>query len=236
MTSPLPDKYAQLYDETWRKNFAHGTESCGDFALSMEFIERTGLLRPEHHVLEIGCALGRLTAALHDKGFIRIIGTDIAPAVIELGRQRHPQVDLRSMDASRLAFDDASFDVCLSFDLVEHLPDVTAHFREVRRLLKPNGHYLFQTPNILSNALYETLRHRNLKWRAFHPSLQTAGSLRRKLTQAGFRDISFTKMSPVSEVKIKQVSPALRRLFTAIPWTRLPLPLQTNFYVTARRG
>jgi SAM-dependent methyltransferase len=44
-------------------------------------------------------------------------------------------------------FDDASYDVCVSNYVVEHVKDARAHLGEVRRVLRPGGHYLFRTPN-----------------------------------------------------------------------------------------
>lgn len=50
-----------------------------------------------------------------------------------------PLFDLRQMDASRLAFNDASFDFVYSFDVFEHLPDPAAVLKESQRVLRPGG-------------------------------------------------------------------------------------------------
>jgi SAM-dependent methyltransferase len=51
--------------------------------------------------------------------------------------------DLRN----RLPFHDASIDACYSHHVVEHLPDITHHLREVYRCLKPGGVYRLGGPN-----------------------------------------------------------------------------------------
>lgn len=49
--------------------------------------------------------------------------------------------------AGRFVHDDASFDVCVSNYVLEHVEDAATHFREVARVLKPGGAYCFRTPN-----------------------------------------------------------------------------------------
>ena len=50
---------------------------------------------------------------------------------------------LRNEDATRLTFDDASFDLVMSFEVLEHIPDYLAALREVRRILRPGGRFYF---------------------------------------------------------------------------------------------
>lgn len=44
-------------------------------------------------------------------------------------------------------FPDATFDACVSNYVNEHIADPPSHLSEVRRVLKPNGVYVFRTPN-----------------------------------------------------------------------------------------
>jgi Methylase involved in ubiquinone/menaquinone biosynthesis len=50
-------------------------------------------------------------------------------------------------DGTELPFADSTFDVCVSNYVLEHVADPGRHFKEVRRVLKPGGVYLFRTPN-----------------------------------------------------------------------------------------
>lgn len=49
-------------------------------------------------------------------------------------------------NVERLTFADASFDLCTSSEVFEHVEDDAAGFREVHRVLRPGGRYLFTVP------------------------------------------------------------------------------------------
>ena len=66
-----------------------------------------------------------------------------------LGPQHTPGtvVDgVRHEDLCRLSFPDASFDVVLSFEVLEHVADLHAALRECHRVLAPGGTLLFAAP------------------------------------------------------------------------------------------
>ena len=53
---------------------------------------------------------------------------------------------VRNESMTALTFDDASFDVVLSFEVLEHVPDYPAALAEVLRVLRPSGWFLFTAP------------------------------------------------------------------------------------------
>ena len=119
---------------------------------------------------------------------------------------------------------------------VEHIARVDRHVSEVERVLKPSGYYLFQTPNKLASVVSETLIHKSLKWRRVHPSLHSPGQLRRRLARHGF-ETRFLKMDQRNEYTRSKLH-RLGRLtgcIGRINFTRLPLALQLNLYVVARK-
>ncbi len=225
----------QRYDQSWRGNIQQGRAYPGNLQTNLEFLDRTGRLKPTDKILEIGCGTGGMVAVLTRRGH-DIIGTDLSDEIIAYGLQLHGPLRLEVQAAEELSYADATFDVVLSFDVFEHIPDIDRHVAEVRRVLKPQGYYLFQTPNKYSNALFETLAHKSLKWRWAHPSLHTPGQLRRRLRKHGF-DAEFIKMNPVNEftlAKVRRLGP-FGWLFESINFPKLPLWLQTNLYVVAHK-
>ena len=69
----------------------------------------------------------------------------------------------KTYDGSRFPFDDEEFDVCVSDYVLEHVEDPGVYFREVSRVLKKGGAFMFRTPNIWH---YVTIASRMLPHRA----------------------------------------------------------------------
>ncbi|AFL74601.1 class I SAM-dependent methyltransferase [Thiocystis violascens] len=57
---------------------------------------------------------------------------------------------VRNESLTQLSFPDATFDRMISFDVLEHIPDVAKALRECHRCLKPGGHLLLSVPFVVS--------------------------------------------------------------------------------------
>jgi SAM-dependent methyltransferase len=55
---------------------------------------------------------------------------------------------VRNEDICRLTYPDASLDLVLTSDTLEHVPDYPMAFRECRRVLRPGGHLVFTVPMV----------------------------------------------------------------------------------------
>ena len=229
------ESQASRSDQSWRQRLEAGKLQAGNLEVNLAFLEQSGLLTGDQKMLEIGCGIGTLVHELRRKGY-SAVGTDISREAIAFGRTKYPDLTLDVQPAQKLEYPDHSFDIVMSFDVLEHIPEMDRHLEEVRRVLKPGGHYLLQTPNKYSNILFETLKSRSLGWRKYHPSLHTPGGLRRRLNRHGF-GVQFVKMNTMNDYslqKLKGLGP-LAGLCRHINFRRLPLALQTNLYVIARR-
>jgi SAM-dependent methyltransferase len=49
-------------------------------------------------------------------------------------------------DVTRMGFADASFDLIVSSEVLEHVPDISAAFAEIYRVLRPGGCHVFTVP------------------------------------------------------------------------------------------
>ena len=58
----------------------------------------------------------------------------------------HPSKGYRSEDLERQTFGDELFDLVVTQDVMEHIFDAEAAFREIHRTLKPGGAHIFTTP------------------------------------------------------------------------------------------
>jgi 2-polyprenyl-3-methyl-5-hydroxy-6-metoxy-1,4-benzoquinol methylase len=222
-------------ERSWEYAIKSGRINLGNLQVNLDFIKETGLINPNKKVLELGCGSGQLASVLCKQG-ASMIASDIAQTAIDHARKLHPEVDFRTHSAEALPYEDGSFDIVMSFDVLEHLPNVDQHLREVRRVLKPGGHYLLQTPNKASNAIFETLKCRSLQWKKYHPSLHFFGQLRHRLNRNGFffRCVKMNTMNEFVVNKIKKVG-LPTWLFAWINFRYIPFSLQTNFYVIAQK-
>ena len=229
-------KQQELYDQTWQKGLQIGKEERGNLQTNLEFLAETSLLKPDDKILEIGCGIGSIVSELSKQGY-DITGTDISREAIAYGLKKYGDIKLQVQAAEMLEFEDETFDIVLSFDLFEHIAQVDRHVSEVFRVLHAGGYYLFQTPNKYSNAIFETLSKKSLKWRRAHPSLHTPGQLRRRLSRHGF-EVRFVKMNPINEFtlnKLKKRFGPLSNIFKHTNFRRVPLAWQPNMYVIARK-
>ncbi|WP_019499022.1 class I SAM-dependent methyltransferase [Pseudanabaena sp. PCC 6802] len=75
----------------------------------------------------------------------QIIGIDLATSMLELGAQNiqqaglSAQIQLERVDAKQMPYPDAYFDMVISNSIAHHLSDPLPFFRELQRVLKPNG-------------------------------------------------------------------------------------------------
>lgn len=53
---------------------------------------------------------------------------------------------VRSEDLTRLTFDDSAFDLVLTSETLEHVPDLNAALQELYRVLAPGGYHVFTVP------------------------------------------------------------------------------------------
>jgi SAM-dependent methyltransferase len=88
---------------------------------------------PGLRVLELGCGLGDLLAAVKPA---RGLGVDFSPAMIALARQRHPEFEFQVADAAEFSASE-KFDYILLSDLVNDLPDVQEVFARLQAAAHP---------------------------------------------------------------------------------------------------
>jgi ubiquinone/menaquinone biosynthesis C-methylase UbiE len=105
------------------------------------------LLGPERHVLDLGCGIGRLAAALAEH-VGSVTGIDVSAAMIAAARNRSAglaNVRLMQTEGRDLAvFADESFDLVLAVDVFPYLVHAGSgvaerHVADAARLLRPGG-------------------------------------------------------------------------------------------------
>ncbi|HEY5194161.1 MAG TPA: class I SAM-dependent methyltransferase [Solirubrobacteraceae bacterium] len=105
-------------------------------------IARLGL--PAHtRILDAGCGSGRNMVDLAHHG--TVTGVELSDTSAELARERHAG-EVLAGSVMDMPFDDASFDLTVSLDVIEHLEDDIGALRELRRVTAPGGALLVTVP------------------------------------------------------------------------------------------
>jgi ubiquinone/menaquinone biosynthesis C-methylase UbiE len=105
-------------------------------------------VRDSDCVIDVGCGEGYITSLLPRAS--RIVGLDISRVALDNAKkslQDRGEVEFVLGDAQGLDFEDASFDVALCSELLEHVPDPRAVTKELRRILKPSGTLVVSIPD-----------------------------------------------------------------------------------------
>ncbi len=100
-------------------------------------------------ILELGCG-GAGIAAFHVSDAKRIIATDLSEIALQKGRdffKDRPELKFIRMDAEVLDITEEFVDIVIAKEVVEHLLNPEACLREIYRVLRPGGIFVFSTPN-----------------------------------------------------------------------------------------
>ncbi len=78
-----------------------------------------------------------------------VVGVDVSADAVAHAATRYPTGNLSYVTAScvQIPEPDASFDVIVSFETIEHINEHEAFLREVDRLLAPGGLFIISSPN-----------------------------------------------------------------------------------------
>ncbi|HBD09857.1 MAG TPA: hypothetical protein DCZ69_16520 [Syntrophobacteraceae bacterium] len=104
----------------------------------------TGLLTrsrvaSESMVLEVGCGTGNYIITIQEMIDCKCVGVDPSGQMLAQACQRSRQVTFDMARAESLPLPDGGFDLVFSVDVIHHVHDRAAYFREAWRVLKPGG-------------------------------------------------------------------------------------------------
>lgn len=115
-----------------------------------------------YKVLELACGTGRLTNHLSTKlsASAQIFATDISADMLQIAKAKikKENVTFEQADAHNLPYDDNSFDLVICQFGIMFFKDLPAAFREIKRVLKPEGKFIFSTWDKTENSpLFKTV-------------------------------------------------------------------------------
>jgi SAM-dependent methyltransferase len=130
--------FGKLYHFNRYKNLFSLREACTDYTglnsrmrFSVEILKRYFANAKSVYLTEDGTLYQQLVASQLQYNLITSI---------------YKHGDALHQDLTNLTFRDNSFDLCMSFEDIEHIPDYKAAIKELHRVTKPGGHVLLSAP------------------------------------------------------------------------------------------
>jgi SAM-dependent methyltransferase len=134
----------EYYDERWRRfDYAnlYGQERC---IFILQALLETRFERPR--MCDLGCGAGWLTGIL--SAFGPTVGVEISPEAVEQARRRYPLAHFICADATSWQPEPNSFDIVVSQEVLEHIPDKSKYLSVARQALRSGGYLVMTTPNL----------------------------------------------------------------------------------------
>lgn len=125
----------------WREHLSCAQSFTNRIRASMHFLQSVIPVRPDDRIYITEQVTPLFQWLRQTYGTVEgseYLGADLAGGTVVDG--------IRHEDLCALSFADASFDLAMSFDVVEHVVDFDAALTELARILKPGGRLLMQAP------------------------------------------------------------------------------------------
>jgi SAM-dependent methyltransferase len=210
----------------------------GNWESNLLFLDTTKIMTKNQKILEIGSGVGTLLKHLLDQGY-DVHGTETDIEYIKKSKELYGNIPITLVNSELLPFGDNIFDVVISFDVFEHIPDSDGHLAEVKRVLKSGGYYLLQTPNKYTNIPFEVIRHKSLTaWKEDHVALHSYSEIIKRFQRDGFK-VEILLIPVVTNFFKLKIDRYLGKfgllLLHVINPDKLPRYLRTNFYIKAQK-
>jgi len=99
-------------------------------------------------VLDAGCGVGYGSALLARSGAVEVTGVDLSGAAIAAASVGAPEnANFILGDVTKLPVDDASIDLVVCFEVVEHIAEQEQLLDELRRVMTPGASLIISSPN-----------------------------------------------------------------------------------------
>ncbi len=106
-------------------------------------------------ILDFGCGTGIYAKILAKKG-AKVKGFDISEKMLEIARKENPKLDLRRGSGYKIPFNE-KFDIVLAALVIDYFDNWNKVFKQVSRVLKEGGHFIFSCGNPVSECVQRVI-------------------------------------------------------------------------------
>lgn len=145
------DEIKEVYDNLSKKY--HKITAHHFFNTYLEVPETLSLLKNIRgkKVLDLGCGTGRHTKILKKRG-AKVWGIDISPRMLEIAKREIKGVDFKVGSVYKLPYKPKFFDIVFAGLCVSYFENLDKAFKEINRVLKRNGIFVFSFGHPLINV------------------------------------------------------------------------------------
>jgi ubiquinone/menaquinone biosynthesis C-methylase UbiE len=143
--------YRENYDQIAADHLAHWKATGVNPWQSAYHVETVGVSTAQliikytnrmDPILDAGCAMGDLLMRVSDRD---LHGCDFNAAYLEVAAQRGVKTTLCDVEA--MPYPDDTFVAVVTTDVLEHVLDLNAAIREMKRVLRPGGVLIIRSPD-----------------------------------------------------------------------------------------
>lgn len=141
-----PDAVADVERATWNRSAGSYLEHAAQLTShAVDLLIEHACLTAECCALEVGCGPGHIAKLMADRG-ARVTGVDLSPEMVKVARRLFPHIQFQEASADDLPFEADSFDAVLVNFAIHHFALPERACREIHRVLKPDGRFVFAGP------------------------------------------------------------------------------------------
>lgn len=223
-TKKTKNKKADQYNDP-KHNYLHYWNGR-DYEHAAEVIALDKMLKGKHfeHAVDVGGGYGRLSAVLTQYAD-KVTLAEPSQQQLDIAEEYlagYPTVEKKLLQADDLKFKDASIDLVTVVRVLHHLPDPSAEFKEIARILKPGGYFFFEFANYsnFKNRVKHTIKGKKLPTEPVDIRSEenrnseeipfvnhNPKTVRKQLAHAGLKVEKVLSVSNLRSPKIKKVIP-----------------------------
>lgn len=170
-------------------NEYHGYEVSNNLFLERDIIDKS--------VVEVGCGHGFISLLLANKCSF-VTGYDVDKTAIEYAekmRELFGVLNVQFIEYQGTIKSEETYDVAISMDVIEHVPNPIDYLKEINKIIKPSGFLLLGTPNGLIANKNKCIIQTHSK---FHVTEFTPVELTEYLNESGFEVVNYFSNKNVS--------------------------------------
>lgn len=132
-----------MIHESFGEEHRQYTEKRPQYTLAMMLL---GKIPQGGRVLDVGSGLGEFSDVLSKKPY-DVFGVEGVKDFVSKQLERGLKVYQVNLESEKLPFEDNSFDIAVSLDVIEHLWNTSHYLGEINRCIKPGGFFIVSTIN-----------------------------------------------------------------------------------------